>query len=286
MSHEVLKSYGMFNNNELVLEEVRFDNLPCFINLSILSQGKVPEILIELSTGCRHYNTMIRVTRKFMELFGVDTARIAAAKLARALGIEDYEAIERGDIELRIKKMPRHYSEWVGQNMNMVINAFNEVLSTLGIITQPVITQTAQGTQQESQAALSIPQQASSVTLTAHVVKSYGNVGGQNLVLRSLSENKHIELCLERMGSCKPLITVRAKPLEVVVHEDAVKVFGENRAIEYATWIANALYIANYSIDEPNGKIILRSNDGADDALTNEVIRVMDRIVNKYLGTE
>ncbi|WP_243679927.1 hypothetical protein [Vulcanisaeta souniana] len=112
--HNVLKNYGgVYNDHELVIEEVRINNLPCFINLSILNQGKVPpEILIELSTGCSHYNAMIRVTRKFMKLFGVDTARIAAAKLARVLGIEDYEAVEHGDIELRLRKKPGHYPEW------------------------------------------------------------------------------------------------------------------------------------------------------------------------------
>ncbi|BDR91681.1 hypothetical protein [Vulcanisaeta souniana] len=268
-----------------MIEEVRINNLPCFINLSILNQGKVPEILIELSTGCSHYNAMIRVTRKFMKLFGVDTARIAAAKLARVLGIEDYEAVEHGDIELRLRKKPGHYPEWVNQNMDAVINAFNEVLTSLGIITQPAI-QPQQEIHQEIQSPLSTPQQASVETLVAHVVKSYGNINGQNLLLRSLGENTRIELCLERMGSCKPLITVKANPLEITMHEDAVKAFGENRAIEYATWIANALYISNYEISELGNEIVLRSRGGVDGALTNNLIRVMDIIASKYLGRE
>lgn len=142
MSHSVLKSLGTYKNSEIILEEVRIDNLPCFINLSTLNQGKVPEILIELSTGCHHYNAMIRVTRKFMELFGVETARVTAVRLARALGIEDYEAVERGgDIELRIRKKPSHYPEWVSQNIDSVINAFSEVLASLGIVNQSMITQ-------------------------------------------------------------------------------------------------------------------------------------------------
>ncbi len=282
MSHEVLKNYGMFNNNELVLEEVKFDDLPCFINLSILNQGRIPEILIELSTGCHHHNVMIRITRRFIELFGIDTARITAARLAKALGIEDYEAIERGDIELKIRKIPKHYPEWVSQNIDIVVGAFNEVLSSLGVTTQTSIIQPTQTIPQETQIPSTPPQQ--SVTLAANVVKSYGSVGDQNLVLRSLSGNTHIELCLERMGSCKPLITVRTKPLEVIIHENAVKVFGENRAIEYATWIANALYVSNYDIDETGNEIILKSKEEVSNALSNNLIRVMDTIANKYLG--
>ncbi|MGC9153817.1 MAG: hypothetical protein ACP5GY_08855 [Vulcanisaeta sp.] len=274
----------MFNNNELVLEEVKFDDLPCFINLSILNQGRIPEILIELSTGCHHHNVMIRITRRFIELFGIDTARITAARLAKALGIEDYEAIERGDIELKIRKIPKHYPEWVSQNIDIVVGAFNEVLSSLGITTQTSIIQPTQAIPQETQTPSTPPQQ--SVTLTANVVKSYGSVGDQNLVLRSLSGNTHIELCLERMGSCKPLITVRTKPLEVIIHENAVKVFGENRAIEYATWIANALYVSSYDIDETGNEIILKSREEVSNALSNNLIRVMDTIANKYLGSK
>ncbi|WP_243679168.1 hypothetical protein [Vulcanisaeta distributa] len=192
---------------------------------------------------------MIRVTRKFMELFGVETARVTAVRLARALGIEDYEAVERGgDIELRIRKKPSHYPEWVSQNIDSVINAFSEVLASLGIvnqsmITQPPITQSQQEVTQapqEVQTPVITPQPVTTSTLAASVIKTYGSVDNQSLVLRSLGGNTHVELCLERMGSCKPLVTVRAKPLEVVIHEDAVKAFGENRAIEYATWLANA----------------------------------------------
>ncbi|GAB6946729.1 hypothetical protein JCM16161A_08590 [Vulcanisaeta sp. JCM 16161] len=207
MSHNILKSYGAYNNHELVLEEVRINNLPCFINLSTLSQGRIPEILIELSTGCHHYNAMIRVTRKFMNLFGVDTARVVAVRLARALGIEDYEAIERGDIELRIRRKPSHYPEWVSQNMDSVINAFNEVLTSLGITTQPAVTQTvtAQSQQEIPQAPQEMqirasPQSAPTKLLAANVVRSYGNINGESLVLRALSGNTHIELCLEKNG--------------------------------------------------------------------------------------
>ncbi len=285
MSHNILKNYGKYNNHELVLEEVRINNLPCLINLSILNQGKVPETLIELSTGCSHHNAMIRVTRKFMKLFGVDIARITAAKLAKVLGVGDYEAIEHGDVELRIGRRP-DYPEWVSQNMDAVINAFNEVLTALGIITQPTITQSQQETPQETQSPLSTTQQVPMEAPVAHVVKSYGSINDQNLLLRSLDENTHVELCLERMGSCKPLITIRATPLEVTMHEDAVKAFGENRAIEYATWIANALYVSNYEISEPGNEIMLKSRENVDNLLNRDLMRVMGVIANKYMGRE
>ncbi len=42
MSHNILKSLGTYKGHEIVLEEVRIDNLPCFINLSTLNQGKSP----------------------------------------------------------------------------------------------------------------------------------------------------------------------------------------------------------------------------------------------------
>lgn len=186
---------------------------------------------------------MIRVTRKFMELFGVETARVTAVRLARALGIEDYEAVKRGDIELRIRRKPRNYPEWVSQNMDSIINAFSEILASLGIITQPSATQSQQEiiqAPQEVQTPISASHSVSMKSPVTNVVKTYGSIGDRNLVLRSLSGNTYVELCLERMGSCKPLVTVKAKPLEVTVHEDAVKAFGENRSIEYATWIANA----------------------------------------------
>ncbi|WP_054856757.1 hypothetical protein [Vulcanisaeta sp. JCM 16159] len=288
MSHSVLKSLGTYKNSEIILEEVRIDNLSCFINLSTLNQGKIPEILIELSTGCHHYNAMIRVTRKFMELFGVETARITAVRLARALGIEDYEAVERGDIELRIRRKPSHYPEWVSQNIDSVINAFSEVLASLGIINQSMIAQppVTQSQREVTQTPVITSQPVTTSTLAASVIRTYGSVGNQNLVLRSLGGNTHVELCLERTGGCKPLVTVRAKPLEVVIHEDAVKAFGENRAIEYATWLANALYISNYEINETGNEVVLRSREGADNALTKDLVRVMDIIASKYLSRE
>ncbi|WP_243668922.1 hypothetical protein [Vulcanisaeta sp. JCM 16161] len=88
------------------------------------------------------------------------------------------------------------------------------------------------------------------------------------------------------MGNCKPLITVKANPLEITVHENAVKAFGENRAIEYATWLANALYVSNYEINESGNEVVLRSREDVDNVLSNDLIRVMDIIANKYLGRE
>ena len=281
MSHNILKSYGPYRNYELVLEEVRLDDLPCFINLAALDQRGIPEILIELSTGCHHYNTMIRVTRKFMELFGVDMARVTAVRLARALGIENYEAVERGDVELRIKGV-KHYPEWVSQNMDAIINAFNEVLASLGIMTQSVETRQQEVTQttETVQPTVSAPTGIS----TTGIIKTYGSIDEQNLILRALSGGTHVELCLEKMGACKPLVTVRMNPLEVVIHEDAVKAFGENRAIEYATWVANALYVSNYEISESNNEVVLRSRENA--TVSNELIKVMDIIANKYMNKE
>lgn len=72
----------------------------------------------------------------------------------------------------------------------------------------------------------------------------------------------------------------------MVIHEDAVKAFGENRAIEYATWLANALYISDYEINEVDNEVVLKSRDGADNALTNDLIKVMDIIASKYLSRE
>ncbi len=139
-----------------------------------------------------------------------------------------------GTSNLRIRKKPSHYPEWISQNMGSIINAFSEVLASLGIITQPSATQSQQEiTQapQEVQTPISASHPVSMKSLAANVVKTYGSIGDRNLVLRSLSGNTYVELCLERMGSCKPLVTVKAKPLEVTVHEDAVKAFGENRLL-------------------------------------------------------
>ncbi len=46
------------------------------------------------------------------------------------------------------------------------------------------------------------------------------------------------------------------------------------------------LYISDYEINEVDNEVVLKSRDGADNALTNDLIKVMDIIASKYLSRE